>query len=204
MRDLIRNSKSHVMSLVERFGLKETYVIAAKAFVSRWEVWRKSAGVVSDEKAKIASLRCVNASVVLRRVAVEIELKEQPQRVDPGETTILEVCNVEDGYVAWSNTDLTEGRGHQIPLAVCQKEATAIRMGRKKSVQGSDCRVSKCLIFRLVDGGLVHYGPIRFTPSTKGDDEVQAKIDSRNAAMARAKKLGMSDEEIDALVATTS
>jgi len=30
-------------------------------------------------------------------------------------------------YVAMTNTDLTEGRGWQIPLAVCEAESTAIR-----------------------------------------------------------------------------
>jgi hypothetical protein len=41
-------------------------------------------------------------------------------------------------WVAYTNTDCTEGRGRDVPIAFCAAEATAIRLARKKYVQGSD------------------------------------------------------------------
>jgi hypothetical protein len=41
-------------------------------------------------------------------------------------------------WVAYTNTDCTEGRGYDVPIAVCAAEATAVRLARKQYVQGSD------------------------------------------------------------------
>ena len=52
-------------------------------------------------------------------------------------------------WVAWSNTDLTEGRGKPIPKAVCEEESTAVRLGKKGDVQGSDCYISESIAVKL-------------------------------------------------------
>jgi len=103
-------------------------------------------------------------------------------------------------YVAWSNTDLTEGRGWQYPYAVCDLEATAIRLGAKKYVQGSDCPVEKIEVF-LVDNKW--YGPIYVTSPSSEDKAIEAKLRAEEAALAakmvvieKAKALGLSDEDI--------
>lgn len=46
-------------------------------------------------------------------------------------------------YSVYTNSDLTEGRGYHIPLALCESESTAVRLGKKKYVQGSDCPVNE-------------------------------------------------------------
>lgn len=101
-----------------------------------------------------------------------------------------------EAFVAWTNTDCTEGRGENIPLAICFKEATAQRMGKKGSVQGSNCYITKVQLFRY--NGQI-YGPVRVHFATREDDEKQKRIDARNAAIEKAKAAGLTDDEIRAL-----
>lgn len=42
-------------------------------------------------------------------------------------------------YIVYTNTDLTEGRGWEVPLYYCENEATAKRLGKGRYVQGTDC-----------------------------------------------------------------
>ncbi len=53
------------------------------------------------------------------------------------------ITAVDDVWVVWVNTDLTEGRGFQVPKAICCAEATARRLARGANVQGSDGVVSR-------------------------------------------------------------
>ena len=100
------------------------------------------------------------------------------------------------GFVAWTNTDCTEGKGWRVPLAVCETQATAIRLGSKGSVQGSDCEVSKVDLYRI--NGL-WYGPIQLRGTTNEDMREQEKLDNRAKALEKAKAAGLSDDEIKAL-----
>lgn len=109
----------------------------------------------------------------------------------------MKITNSKDVYVAWTNTDLTEGRGRQIPLAVCKVMATAIRLGHKGSVMGTDCDITKEKAFEI-DGKWV--GPTRILPSTLEDDKVQVVANAKSEAIAKAKSLGMTEEEIAALL----
>ena len=40
----------------------------------------------------------------------------------------IEIQESKTVFIAWTNTDLTEGRGVQIPLAVCESQTTAKRL----------------------------------------------------------------------------
>lgn len=106
-------------------------------------------------------------------------------------------------YVVWTNTDLTEGRGFEIPLAVCETEATAIRLGKGKYVQGCDCRVTE---FDSVRHGGYWLAPVNIIQPSKEDTAKQAVITekrritaARDAAIEKAKELGLSDSDIAAL-----
>lgn len=106
-------------------------------------------------------------------------------------------------YVAWTNTDLTEGRGWQIPLAVCEFEATARRLGVKKNVQGCDCPVEQSEIYLINNRW---YGPINLISPSKEDTAIETKIRAAEAALAakmvvieKAKALGLSEEDIAVL-----
>lgn len=41
-------------------------------------------------------------------------------------------------WVAYTNTDCSEGRGHDVSIAVCATEEIARRVARNRYVQGSD------------------------------------------------------------------
>lgn len=102
-----------------------------------------------------------------------------------------------DVWVAWTNTDLTEGRGYQIPLAVCDSEATAIRLGQKGYVMGSSCPVTKETAVRVNGSGWLVPGVIH--PETKDDAKQNAALAARRSAIEKAKAAGLTDEEINAI-----
>jgi len=102
-------------------------------------------------------------------------------------------------WVAYVNSDLTEGRGGQVPIAVCKLEATAVRLGKGRNVQGSNADVFPVEL-TLIDG--INYLPIScvyIEGPTKQDRDVQAALDAREAAIATALKAGLTMEDIKAL-----
>lgn len=106
-------------------------------------------------------------------------------------------------YTVWTNTDLTEGRGREYPLAICEAKSTAIRLGARKYVQGTDCSVTETTLF-LIDNKW--YGPVTVTPPTKEDLVEEAKLIAAKAAAAaklaainKARALGLTEEDIAAL-----
>lgn len=102
-------------------------------------------------------------------------------------------------WVAYTNTDCTEGRGHDVPIAVCSAEATARRLARKKYVQGSDGPV-RTMAFVKIDGEW--YAPcaaINVVEPTRDDEVAQAEIDAKREAVAKAKAAGLTDTDLLAL-----
>lgn len=99
-------------------------------------------------------------------------------------------------YVAWTNTDICEGRGIPVPKAICELESTAIRLGEKGSVQGADCSVEKVEIFNY---RCRWYGPIHLIKPKEQDKAEQKRIDAKAAAIEKARSLGMTIEEIKLL-----
>lgn len=105
-------------------------------------------------------------------------------------------------WAVHTNSDLTEGRGRQYVAYFCRTEATAIRLARRGYVQGSDCPVSevKCLV---LDGKhVLPISLINVVEPSKEDEAAERKLEARRAAIARAKELGLTDDEIAALVKT--
>jgi hypothetical protein len=108
-------------------------------------------------------------------------------------------------FVAWTNTDCTEGRGQQVPLAVCEAEATALRKGHRGSVQGSDCSITKSIAVR-VEGQTGWFAPARIHAPTREDEGVERSLEAKRAAaqakreaIERARAAGMSDADIKLL-----
>lgn len=102
-------------------------------------------------------------------------------------------------YVVFTNTDLTEGRGRQVPLYVCKRYTTAVRMSKKKGVMGSDAEVHE-VTCKDIEGQL--YMPINcvdiYLPTREDVVEDDKRI-RREQAIARAIALGLSKEDIEAL-----
>jgi hypothetical protein len=99
----------------------------------------------------------------------------------------------ETGWAIFINSDLTEGRGFECVKAICKLEATARRLAHRANVQGSDGIIRPVELHR--QDGVLH-GPIQLEMPTKADEAAQKQLDAARHARAKAKELGLSDEEI--------
>lgn len=96
-------------------------------------------------------------------------------------------------YIVEVNTDLTEGRGHQVPIAFCETQATAVRLAKGKGVQGSNGQVHE---FPAIKHRGAWCAPFQLTRATDKDKQEQERIDLRAAAIARFKASGLSDDDL--------
>ena len=101
-----------------------------------------------------------------------------------------------DVWVVWTNTDLTEGRGRQIPLVSCKVKATADRCSKNKGVMGSDATVKKGKAINY-KGNFYIMGSIQ--NPTDNDMAAELKRQEKERALSKAKSLGLSDKEIKSL-----
>lgn len=100
---------------------------------------------------------------------------------------------------AWAvigNSDLTEGRGASYIKSIHWLKASAIRAGKKGYVMGTDCPVEEVILY---ERGPQWYGPVCVQGPTKDDERTQAELDKVDAALEKARKLGMTDEELATL-----
>jgi len=102
-------------------------------------------------------------------------------------------------WVAYTNTDCTEGRGHDVPIAVCAAEATALRLARKRYVQGSDGPVRTMELVEIDGKWYVPSNAIAVLEPTREDIAAQAAIDARRAAVEKAKAAGLTDADLLAI-----
>jgi hypothetical protein len=102
-------------------------------------------------------------------------------------------------YVAYTNTDCTEGRGHDVPIAVCAAETTALRLARRQYVQGLDGPVRKMELVKIDGKWYAPSSAINVIEPTKEDRDVQNQLDKKCAIIEKAKTAGLSDDDIKAL-----
>jgi hypothetical protein len=104
------------------------------------------------------------------------------------------------GYCVVTNTDLTEGKGAQYVVYHCVSRTTATRMARRAGVMGGPAAVEPFPLFRvLVDGTWHKYGPVSVYQPTREDEAADKRRMEFEAAIKRAREIGMTDEEIAAL-----
>jgi hypothetical protein len=101
-------------------------------------------------------------------------------------------------WVVWSNTDLTEGRGQNFALYYCETKATAMRLAKGKYVMGSNCPVEEHTMF-LHNGHWYTPGAFIHEPN-KEDLLVEQKRTAAEQAVLKAVRLGMTSEEISAIM----
>lgn len=106
---------------------------------------------------------------------------------------MTEIVDTKTLYATISNTDLTEGRGSSVLLAVSEIESTAIRLGHKRYVMGGDCPVEHITAYKI-NGSWCFAGVI--TKPSEDDIKQQAKIDLKKETITKAKLLGLSDDDI--------
>lgn len=111
-------------------------------------------------------------------------------------------------YVVITNTDLTEGKGSEYPLAVTKLMSTARRISGGRYVQGTDCQIIQSFSFDLlINGNAMTFVPGRVVPPTD-EDIFNDRVDKENRerslkkenALKKARDLGLSEEEIKAMM----
>lgn len=109
---------------------------------------------------------------------------------------------VKNVWIVYTNTDLTEGRGHQYPKYVCENKFTAIRMAKNQGVQGCDAEVVQSIAVKL-EGRGGWLAPVQIHSPHEDDrrkqeaEEHQQEIEKQKAEIIeKAKALGLSDEDI--------
>lgn len=103
-------------------------------------------------------------------------------------------------WVVWVNSDLTEGRGQLIPVRVCTSEATAIRLGKGRDVQGADARIQQHEAIWHRNAWCAPVEIISPSPKDLEEDarrEIARMADRRRAeALERARQAGLSEDDI--------
>jgi hypothetical protein len=102
-------------------------------------------------------------------------------------------------WVAYTNTDCNEGRGHDVPIAVCAAEVTALRLARKQYVQGSDGPVRTMELVKIDGKWYAPSAAIEVVEPTREDIAAQVAIEARRDAVAKAKAAGLTDADLLAL-----
>lgn len=117
---------------------------------------------------------------------------------------IIGVEKLRTAYAVYSNTDPTEGRGGDYPSAICETKITAERIGDGAYIQGADCPVRKVNVFNYMG---MDYGPVFIHQPSQTDIHLQKQKEKceeaerkKLAAIEKARGLGLSEEEISALI----
>lgn len=108
----------------------------------------------------------------------------------------IKIQKTKDVWIAWTNTDCTEGRGRQIPLAVCATKSTAIRLGKEGYIQGGNCPVKKGIAVRIDDQWLT---PGYIQEANDQDVTTQKRIDEKFAVLKKAKAAGLTKIDLKIL-----
>lgn len=125
-----------------------------------------------------------------------LAVNEQPQEPKMEKKTV---------FAVYTNTDLTEGRGSETVKHYCELRSTAERLAKRGYVQGSDCPIKSV---ELINGGGLwfRYTPVRVeTPTTLDRQVEELRLNEQRhqaekfAAIQKARMLGLSDEEINAI-----
>lgn len=108
-------------------------------------------------------------------------------------------------YSVHSNTDLTEGRGREVLIAVCEKQATAVRLAKGKGVQGTNAYVTTSPAYRIKndEGQSPWLHSFNLIAPTAEDLKNQKIIEEDEALIARALELGLTKDEIKKLTRGT-
>lgn len=107
-------------------------------------------------------------------------------------------------FAVYTNSDLTEGRGSEYVLYFCRTRSTAVRLSKKNYIMGTDCPIREITGYEI--DHKIYLNGVRIQEPNdedlKNETAARAKqkaIEAKEAALAKAKLLGLSDEDIKAL-----
>lgn len=110
-----------------------------------------------------------------------------------------EVKETKQVYVAYTNTDCTEGRGYDVPIAVCEMEETAKRMAKGKYLQGSDGPVRSATCIKLDQLWYAPMSIVRVIAPSDDDRKKQKAEAARKQVIEKMKAAGLTEDEIHLL-----
>lgn len=96
-------------------------------------------------------------------------------------------------YIVWTNTDLTEGRGQQVPVAYCASRSTAIRIAKRKGVQGTDAEV---MTFPAIKHNGLWCAPFQMIQATDEDKKAEAAAEKKLAVIEKALASGLTKADL--------
>lgn len=105
--------------------------------------------------------------------------------------------NIKNVWVTYTNTDCNEGRGMDIPIAICELQSTAIRLGKKRYVQGSNGPIKKVTVIKIDDKWYFPKDACYIIPPTKEDIEKEQYLQKQTEIYQKLKTKGFSEEEIN-------
>ncbi|MAB96969.1 MAG: hypothetical protein CMK71_02730 [Pseudomonadaceae bacterium] len=99
-------------------------------------------------------------------------------------------------WVVYQNTDLPEGRGRELPIAVCESQSTALRLAKNKGVMGSNASViERQAIFQCGEW----LAPVQIIEPSDKEVEADRRMADFNAVIEKAKALGLTIEDLKTL-----
>ena len=111
----------------------------------------------------------------------------------------MSISNKKTVWVAYTNTDCTEGRGYDIPIAVCELEVTARRLARGRYVQGSDGPVRPVDLLEINGEWYAPSNAFYVKEPTREDEKEQARLDAKREALEKARAAGLTEGDLSAL-----
>lgn len=109
------------------------------------------------------------------------------------------ITNRKTVWAAYTNTDCNEGRGCDVPIAVCLSEVTARRLARGRYIQGSDGPVRAVELLEINGGWYAPSAAFSVMSPTREDDKEQARLDAKHKALEKARAAGLTDADLAAL-----
>lgn len=109
------------------------------------------------------------------------------------------ITNRKTVWAAYTNTDCNEGRGRDVPIAVCLSEVTARRLARGRYIQGSDGPVRAVELLEINGGWYAPSTAFSVMSPTREDDKEQARLDAKHEALEKARAAGLTDADLAAL-----
>jgi hypothetical protein len=102
-------------------------------------------------------------------------------------------------YVVFTNTDLTEGRGIQVPVAWARNKYTAQRLAKGQGVMGSNAEIRSIDIYDVLGVEYIPLACVHVKYPSKQDEDLQKQEEERNNTIAKMKALGVTDEMLQGL-----
>ena len=109
------------------------------------------------------------------------------------------ITNRKTVWAAYTNTDCNEGRGCDVPIAVCLSEVTARRLARGRYIQGSDGPVRAVELLEINGGWYAPSTAFSVMSPTREDAKEQARLDAKHEALEKARAAGLTDADLAAL-----